>query len=64
MGYKITNISKTMIHDNLDTRDGDGDLGVFALGPRESVEVTDAQFESRRLQKHLKLKRLKAQKIA
>lgn len=64
MSYKITNVSRGPIYENLDTKDGNGNLEVFSLGPRETTELSNEQFESRRVQKHVEKKRLKVQKIA
>lgn len=64
MSYKITNISRGPIHENLDTKDANGNLEVFSLGPRETTELSNEQFASRRVQKHVQKKRLKVQTIA
>lgn len=63
MGYEVTNVSKGSINDNLDTQDSKGNFETFTLGPREKVILTDDQFASRRVQRHVLHKRLRVKKV-
>ncbi len=62
MSYEVLNVSKTTIHENLDTKIK-GRLETFVLGPRKKAVLTDAQFASRRVQRHVLKKRLRAKKL-
>lgn len=63
MGYEVTNASKGPIRENLDTKDAQGNFETFILGPREKVVLTDEQFASRRVQRHVLHQRLRVRKI-
>lgn len=64
MSYEVTNVSKGSIMENLDTQDAKGKLETLSLGPRDKVTLTDAQFASRRVQRHVLYKRLRVRKLA
>lgn len=48
---KITNPGITMLSLNLDTSDAKGNRQSLILAPRQVIEVSDEQFQSRELQK-------------
>jgi hypothetical protein len=63
VSYEVLNVSKTTIHENLDSKNKKGKLDTFVLGPRKKAVLTDAQFASRRVQRHVLKKRLRAKKL-
>lgn len=64
VSYEVMNVSKGTIHENLDTQDDNGKIEVFSLAPRAKTTLTDDQFASRRIQRHVLKKRLRARKVA
>ena len=61
MPYKIKNISRSLIYEGLDTKGGDGKPEVFTLRRRELKTITDAQWNSRSVQKLIKRGRVRSQ---
>lgn len=51
--HKLMNISKTPLHFDLDTVGEDKKRETFHCGPRETREVSEAQFQSVRIQRLL-----------
>ncbi len=58
--YKVKNISRILLYENLDTKDVDGKREVFALRRRETKTITDAQWQSRSIQRNIKKGRLRS----
>jgi hypothetical protein len=63
VNYEVRNVSRYVINDNLDTSDGNGKLEVLNLDPRATKTLTKAQFQSRRVQRHLTKKRLRFREV-
>ena len=63
MAYQVTNIGKVLIYENLDTPDAVGKPEVFSLGVRETKTISDEQWASRAVQRHLTRKRLRSKKV-
>jgi hypothetical protein len=64
MAYEVTNVTRGMIYENLATKGVDGKLEVLALGVRKKVTLTDAQWASPSVQRHIQRKRLRSKKTA
>jgi hypothetical protein len=62
MAHQVTNVSPTLLQDNLDTVVG-GKRETFVLGSRRSVVLTDTQWGSRNIQRHLAHKRLRSKPV-
>lgn len=62
MAYTVTNVTRTLIHDNLDTVVG-GQREVFQIGARQTVVLTNAQWGSRNVQRHIAHKRLRSKPV-
>ena len=65
MAYEIKNVSRQAIYEDLETYDQEGKRDTLRLAVREKTILTDAQFQSRRVQRHLnsRPKRLRARKL-
>ena len=57
--YEVYNVSKTLIHENLDTKDAKGRLEVLTVPPMSRVNLTEAQFRSSNVQAFIRRKRLR-----
>jgi len=60
--YQIKNISRVLIYENLDTTSG-GKREVLRLSRRESKVLTEAQWNSRSVQKHIAKGRLRSKPV-
>ena len=61
--YTVKNISRSWIYAELDTKDGGGKLEILALGRRKSQTLTQAQWDSKAVQKHIKRNRLRSAQV-
>ena len=52
--HKIKNISRILIYEGLDTKNLQGQQEVLTLTRRESKTISDAQWDSRAVQKLIK----------
>lgn len=64
MAYEVTNVSRSLIYDNLDTKGPDGKPEVLAIKVREKRTLTDQQWASRNVQKHVKRGRLRSRAVS
>lgn len=64
MAYEVTNVTRGLIYENLDTKGVDGKLEVLSLGVRKKATLTDAQWGSASVQRHIQRKRLRSKKTA
>jgi len=64
MAYQIENISRTPIHENLDTKNVRGALEVLSIGVRERKTLTDAQWASKSVQAHIRQGRIRSKQQA
>lgn len=62
MAYEVTNVSRGPIIENLATKGADGKLEVLNLGVRKKTTLTDAQWASPAVQRHIQRKRLRSKK--
>lgn len=60
MAYRIKNISSGMIYEDLDTKGPDGRRENLSIKPRASAVLTEAQWNSRAVQKHILKGRLRS----
>ena len=63
MAYKITNVSRGLLYENLDTKDVNGKLEVLNVGVRKTVTLSDQQWASNAVQRHILRKRLRSKKV-
>jgi hypothetical protein len=63
MAYEITNVSRGLLYENLDTKDADGKREVLNVGVRKTVTLTDQQWASNSVQRHILRKRLRSKKV-
>jgi len=63
MPYQVTNISRTPIYENLDTKDVNGKREVLNVGVRKTVTLTDTQWGSFAVQRHIQKKRLRSKQV-
>jgi len=64
MAYEVTNVTRGMIYENLDTKGVDGKLEVLSLGVRKMTTLSDGQWASASVQRHIQRKRLRSKKTA
>lgn len=60
MAYKVKNISTGFLYENLDTKDADGKREVLSLKKREEKTLSDEQWASVAVQKHIKKGRIRS----
>lgn len=63
MAHEITNVSRSLLYENLDTKDVNGKREVLNLGVRKKVTLTDAQWNSASVQRHITRKRLRSKSV-
>ena len=63
MPYEIENVSRSMIYENLDTKDSSGKKEVLSVGVRAKVVLTDLQWASHSVQRHIARSRLRSKKM-
>lgn len=63
MSYKVKNISRALIYEGLDTKGGDGKPEVLTLRRREAKTISDAQWNSRAVQKLIKRGHIRSQSV-
>ena len=63
MAYEVTNVSRSPIYENLDTKDVNGKREVLNVGVRRTITLTDPQWASNAVQRHIKRKRLRSKKV-
>jgi hypothetical protein len=61
--YEVKNISRILIYEDLDTTDGSGAKEVLRLRKRESATLTQAQWQSASVQKHINKGRLRSRQV-
>ncbi|MDX1643441.1 MAG: hypothetical protein R3244_03680 [Thermoanaerobaculia bacterium] len=64
MAYEVTNVSRGPLYENLDTKDVQGNLEVLNLGVRQKATLTDKQWASASVQRHIRRKRLRSRKLS
>lgn len=65
MGYDVTNVSRSSIGpENLDTADANGKLETFSIAAKATASLTDEQYSSKRVQRHVQMGRLRARKTS
>ncbi len=63
MAYEVINISRSLLYENLDTKDANGNREVLNVPVRKTVTLTDQQWASNAVQRHIKRKRLRSKKV-
>ena len=63
MPYEITNVSRAPLYENLDTKNVSGKLEVLSVPVRKTVTLSDQQWASNAVQRHIKRKRLRSKKV-
>jgi hypothetical protein len=63
MAYEITNVSRGPLYENLDTKDAQGKREVLSVPVRKTITLTDPQWASNAVQRHIKRKRLRSKKV-
>ena len=63
MAYEVTNVSRSLLYENLDTQDVNGRREILNLGVRKKVTLTDAQWNSAAVQRHIARKRLRSTSV-
>lgn len=61
--YKVKNISRSWIYSELDTKDGTGKPEVLALGRRKTQVLSEAQWNSKAVQKNIIKGRLRSTQV-
>jgi len=64
VAYEILNVTRAMIYENLDTKDVNGKQELLCLPVREKKTLSDAQWASVAVQKHLRKKRIRSKKVS
>lgn len=64
MSYEVMNISRSTIHENLDTKNVQGKREVLSVGVRKKITLTDQQWASNSVQRHILRKRLRSKKLS
>jgi len=60
--YRVQNVSRNPVYENLDTKGVDGKLELLTLDIRESKVLTQAQWDSVVVQKMIRRKWLRSRK--
>ena len=61
--YEVKNISKILIYEDLETKDVHGKQEVLRLRRRELTTLTEAQWNSHAVQKHITKGRLRSKPV-
>ena len=61
--YEVKNVSRGPIHENLDTKDKHMKVEALHLGPQKSKQLTEKQWASRAVQKHITRGRRRSKKV-
>jgi hypothetical protein len=62
MSYEVQNVTRSLLYENLDTTDAQGKKEILNLGVRKRMTLTDAQWASNSVQRHIARKRLRSKK--
>lgn len=61
--YRVKNTSRILIHEDLGIKDAHGNMVVLSLRRRETKVLTEAQWKSRVVQRHIKAGLLKSARV-
>jgi len=64
MAYEVENVSRSLIYENLDTKDANGKLEVLNVGVRTKAVLSDLQWASHAVQRHIARNRLRSKKTS